>query len=487
MTSVPQQFALPKLSKRVLLLAPALVVLSVLALAVSDGNVIVALLPLLGIGGAYFLIAAPLTHSLFALTAISILAHNPGSRPHDGRWEGPLGALGRVVYSKHLIELVLALLVVVATVRWLTGSKVDNPDGTQTARPLKQMLALAGFALFVWIVWGAGRGGDLTQTQYQTRQLIWAPIMAALYMHAFRTPTWWVRLGVLNLTCALLRCFDGIYFFYGIVKPQRLMVEYSITHEDSMLLITTIVMLGAYILERPLKRVIITVACFFPVLGLGLVVNHRRLAYVSLAMCLLGVFLVMNNNLRKRILRMAFIAGPIIALYVAVGIAAKGESAIFYPIRSLVSVTDTKNASNQTRDIENYNLIYTFGGAPILGSGFGHPYNEVSVAFSIAEAMPNYRFIAHNSVLWLLMLTGLIGFTCLWLYYVVAIFLGARVYQQTDDPITAVASLTSICIVICYVFQAFGDMGMISWMGIFLLASALGVIGNATVREGAWA
>ncbi len=180
------------------------------------------------------------------------------------------------------------------------------------------------------------------------------------------------------------------------------------------------------------------------------------------------------------------ITAPVIILYVTAGIAAKGESIIFYPIRSLFSVADSKNVSNQTRDIENYNLLYTFGGQPIMGSGFGHEYTEVSVAYSIADIMPNYRYIAHNSVLWLLMLTGLIGFGLLWAYHLVTIYIGARTYNVATDPYDAAMVLGSVCIVICYIFQSFGDMGMISWLTCFLLLGLYPFSATTATRVGGW-
>lgn len=488
----------PKLPLSILAGAIGLVFVTVAMLLMTDGNLVVALVPTILIGVVWYMSVKPISHSLIALFGICLLMNNPGMRPHDGKWEGPLTPVGRLIYDNlrnvvgvdalrfNAIEAVLFFLAILVLLRWLVGSRIDNPDGTEAAKPLKRALLLTLVTLFVWIGWGVARGGNSQQMLWQTRQIMWAPLMSAMFIHAFRTPKWHRALGFIIIGCAILRCFDGIYFFYGMVKPQALFVEYSMTHEDSMLLIVTIVMLGAMVLERPTKRMIMTVMCILPILALGLVVNHRRLAYVSLAMSIVAIVMLMNVNLRKRITRWAMIGAPIIILYVGAGMATKGDSVIFFPIRSLVSVTDNKNASNQTRDIENYNLLYTFREAPLLGTGFGHEYNEVSVAYDISAAMPNYRYIAHNSVLWLLMLCGGIGFAGMWLCYCIGIFMGARVYQITTDPDIAVGALTSVCAFICFVFQAFGDMGMIGWMGVLLLSAANAVVATSATRVGAW-
>ncbi len=487
-----------KLPLPIVLGAVGLTLITVMMLLVSDGNLVVALVPTILLGVVWYMTVKPVAHSLIVLFGVCLLMHNPGMRPHDGNWDGPLQPVGRLLYDNlrnivgvdalrfNAIEAVLFFLALLILLRWLVGSRIDNPEGTSAARPLKLALGLCLVTLFAWIAWGIARGGNSQQMLWQTRQIMWAPLMSAMFIHAFRTPKWHRALGFIIIGVAIVRCLDGIYFFYGMVKPRALFVEYSITHEDSMLLITTVVMLAAMMLERPTKRTLLTVMSIFPIIAVGLVVNHRRLAYVSLAMSLIAVFLLINVNLRRRIIRWMLIGAPVLILYVGAGVAAKGESIIFFPIRSLVSVADTKNASNQTRDIENYNLLYTYRDAPLLGLGFGHEYNEVSVAYDISHAMPNYRYIAHNSVLWLLMLCGGIGFAGMWLYYVVSIFLGARVYRLTTDPDIAVGALTSVAAVICFIFQAFGDMGMIGWMGVLLLSAANAVVATSATRVGAW-
>jgi hypothetical protein len=487
-----------KLPPSMLIAAVGLTLMTVMLLVMTDGNLIVAIAPTILIGVVWYMIVKPLSHTLIGFFTICLLMHNPGMRPHDGKWDGPLQPLGRLVYDNlrqiipldalrfSAIEAILLFCLALVTLRWLVGSRIDNPEGTQPAKPVKWFVTVTLVTLFAWIGFGLARGGNSQQMLWQTRQIMWGPIMSLLFIHAFRTPKWHRALGFIIIGVAVIRCFDGIYFFYGMVKPRALFVEYSITHEDSMLLITTVVLLGAMLMERPTRRMFLTVMCILPIIAVGLVVNHRRLAYVSLAMSLLPIVLLMNEVLRKKVLRYVLIGAPVIILYITAGVAAKGESIIFFPIRSLVSVADTKNASNQTRDIENYNLLYTFRNQPLLGSGFGHEYTEVSVAYDISKAMPNYKYIAHNSVLWLLMLCGGFGFTGMWLYYVTSIFLGARVYRLTDDADTAIAALTSVCAIICYIFQAFGDMGMIGWMGALLLAAANSVIANSATRIGAW-
>src|SRR5690606_31658915 len=100
------------------------------------------------------------------------------------------------------------------------------------------------------------------------------------------------------------------------------------------------------------------------------------------------------------------------------------------PVQVLKSVTDSSDSSSETRDIENYNLIVTARQKPILGSGLGHEYIEQVVAYDISAAFEAYRYVPHNSVLWLLGAGGLVGFSAIWALLLTGAFLAVRTYRH---------------------------------------------------------
>ena len=102
---------------------------------------------------------------------------------------------------------------------------------------------------------------------------------------------------------------------------------------------------------------------------------------------------------------------PLVVVYFA--IAHFKTTGIFAPGASLLSVTKQKDGSSITRDIENFNLLVTLRQHPFVGSGWGHEYVELVKADDISKFFPQYRYIAHNSVLWLWSIGGLAGFTLL--------------------------------------------------------------------------
>jgi hypothetical protein len=147
------------------------------------------------------------------------------------------------------------------------------------------------------------------------------------------------------------------------------------------------------------------------------------------------------------------------------------------------SVSSQEDSSSKTRDIENFNLIQTLKLHPILGSGFGHEYVETVQANRVDQYFAQYRFIAHNSVLWLLSLSGWLGFTFVWMIFPVGMLIALRVHRQCTTPVDRVTAFVTATAVLCFVLQAWGDMGLQSWMGTLIVTSLMGATGSMLMAQ----
>ena len=97
-----------------------------------------------------------------------------------------------------------------------------------------------------------------------------------------------------------------------------------------------------------------------------------------------------------------------------------------------------------------------------------------------------YRLIAHNSVLWLLGVAGVIGFALIWTPVVVGVYLAARSYRFARAEPDRVAASTCLGVIVCYVIQAWGDIGMSAAVPTLLLACALAAAARLASETGAW-
>lgn len=474
---------------------PATAVAFGLALA---GTGLLPIVPLVGLVGLAVLLATRMQVSALAVLALALFVDNPGERPHEGLWTSPTSAIGSLVYDnlrQHVgidalrfsaLELLLGVLLVVLISRRLRSDRGDDPSllGLR-ANPMKVAFGVY-FAALVWLeVYGIGRGGDFRNSLWQMRQLFWLPLLGVLFGNALKTAGSRVALLRIFMVVAWVRCLVGIYFTYAIVHPYGLSVEYTMTHSDAILTVVALLAGLAAFVERPSVGHFVMNLVLQPVLVAGLMVNDRRIAYVALVGGGLALVLLGPAFLRRLCKQGLLVMVPLLALYVGIGW--HSNAAVFGPVATLRAMSSSEDASSQTRDIENYNLIQTLKARPLIGSGFGHEYNEVVQAYRVDSIFAQYRFIAHNSVLWLLSIAGGIGFTLLWAVFPVGVAVALGVHRRATTTIDRLVAFTTVAAIISFVVQAWGDMGLQSWMGTLVVTSLMGATGamhTAQQREG---
>jgi hypothetical protein len=184
---------------------------------------------------------------------------------------------------------------------------------------------------------------------------------------------------------------------------------------------------------------------------------------------------------KRRLTLAAFAGAPFIVLYLVIGW--DRTETVFKFAHAVATMTGKEDASSATRDIENYNLLMTLKQNPLIGIGFGKEYDEVSVAYSIKEIFPQYRYIPHNSVLGLLGFTGLVGFAGIWFFLPATGFLLATAYRAfTHDRIARIVMLTALAQIAVFMNQLYGDMGLVSTTATVLMASSMAVAGKLSLR-----
>jgi hypothetical protein len=308
--------------------------------------------------------------------------------------------------------------------------------------------------------------------------------LGVLFGHALKTPG--ARLGALRIImgAAWLRGLTGLYYYVVYCRPIGFEPDYTTTHSDSVLTVVAMITGLAALSERASRANVLLNLGLQPVLLLALIVNNRRLAFVSLAAGLAALVLIGPPSVRRFLKRSAVVLLPVVALYAAAGW--HSTAGVFKPLGMIRSVSSQNDSSSQTRDIENYNLIQTLKPHALVGSGFGHEYVERVRANRVDGYFAQYRYIAHNSVLWLLSISGWAGFSLLWALFPVALLVAVAVYRRSTVSMDRVAAFTTAFAVLCFVLQAWGDMGLQSWLATLVLSSLMGVSGSLfTQLEGA--
>jgi hypothetical protein len=268
--------------------------------------------------------------------------------------------------------------------------------------------------------------------------------------------------------------------------PGKTDPEYLTSHDDSVLFVVCMLLLLVRLFNAvtPARRAkYIFYLAFF---AAAVLFNKRRMAWVSLAMSSVVLFYALpKGRIRRNATRTFLTAAPILLIYTAVGWGRSGV--IFKPLRSFSTVSTSEDTSTKARNVENLGLIATSNANnPLMGTGWGHPYIEVSNKYSIARFFPLWQYIPHNSILGLLAYTGILGFIGYWMIFPTTMFISSRMAGTSKDPILSqLGAVTSATLLVC-ANQYYGDMGIYYAKGVYFLAFGYGLCMRIPAVAGVW-
>jgi hypothetical protein len=466
------------------------------AAVVGNGNILVAMAPIViavALGIMWF---APLRIPLLVIVFLSLAL----DATDEGPWNSPLARLGALLalnLNKTIpvnalavpgVVLLLAYLLLIHLHRRTRGLRTDGAISGRL--PAASLLALGVSFLSVIALCALGyhAGGDLQMAKIQVQTFVLLLLVAFLSAMALRVRDYRVLGGII----VAAGCLKSLYALYVVritpLPPDAIggHIAYATTHGDSMLFACATVLLIILFAEQPVKRNAVLCITLLPLLAAGMLANNRRTVWAEVAAGVLVYWLISHRSRLKRLAVRTLIAAiPLILVYIAAGW--NSQAKVFAPVKTFRSMGDSDvDSSTMYRELENYNLMATMRVNPILGTGFGHPFAEPVTLPSIAALFKEYRYMPHNSLLGLWAFCGPLGFSGLWIAFVVTAYFAARSYRYARLPDERAAALTIIATLAIFSVQCWADIGFSERKSIFLVGPALAVAGQLAMATGAW-
>lgn len=461
---------------------------SVVALMLFPQLPVLALLPVLAACALWLLLKAPTKLLTLGLFAGLMLLHSPHERPFSGLWVSPLEWLG-VALVQNLSSSTgigpLAFAGVDLLTAWLlVRAFVEQKEPLLLPRPLLSASVMVFATVCALVLFGVAGGGSANAAYWQLRELIFAPLFVLLFVatgaHAELSAVGWIVVGTAVAKAAFAM------FFVTFIGTGGVFVEYITTHADSVHFVLALAIVGARWMEAPSARRLAHAAVVAAPLMYAMLVNERRLAWVALFGAGVICFALAPRSAARRLLARAAVACiPLVLLYGAAGWTSSAR--VFAPVQTVRSLGSAEaDGSTRWRDIENFNLIMTIRRVPLLGQGFGLPYDEVVKAPDISRQFELYRYIPHNTVLSMLSTGGMFGFGVMLVFFWTAAYCAARAHRfaATDARVRTAASV-SLCTLFAFLVQCFGDMGTQSWTAVAAMSMAVAVAGRLSLVTGA--
>lgn len=330
------------------------------------------------------------------------------------------------------------------------------------------VIIFTGFISF-GLLNGVLTGGNLSIALWQVRPLFYLVAMLVLVSNLLTSRRHINILMWMAVVALIIEAFVGLYkvafvLQFDLGEVARIAEHSSSIHANSILilLIAVWVYRGSY-----LKRLVLLP--ILPVLLISYLANQRRAAFLSLAIVLIVVAIVLYREQRLAFwltVPLCVLIGTVYlgAFWNASGVLALPASAV----KSVIAEDDTAAAdrsSNEYRDIENFNLHFTIQRHPLFGTGFGKSF-YVPLPMADISFFDWWNYFPHNSILWIWVNTGIGGFIAMLFLFGSTIITGARALRRLPrDEISAVvfAALLYIMthIIFTYVDIAWDAQSMI--------------------------
>lgn len=371
------------------------------------------------------------------------------------------------------IEVLLLLTLAFWLARGLVKHKVDFRGGS-LGWPMLAFLVV----LVAGLVRGALGGGDLYLALWECRYLFQLVICFFLASNVVRTRGHVRLLLTLALLASAFFAVEGAYrrIFLLDSGVLNVIMEFAYAH-DSVVFLGTIllVVIAQHVFGAP-RWQRIAGPLIFVIAGYTLLATERRAGYIAVMVGFieLGAMLFFIHRKAFILVVIPVLIGT--AIYLPIFWNASGPAA--QPARAIRSIRDPdpRDAqSNMARDLERLNILATMQQNPLVGVGFGRPY-VVAVGIPDISFFPLWNYETHNSVQWVRMKTGPLGFVVFMVVMCSALALAAHHVRRSKDRDVRVFAVLAISAVTATLVFSYVDLGFTSGRVCVFLGTILGTL-----------
>lgn len=335
--------------------------------------------------------------------------------------------------SVSLNELFMALLLLIWLLKGIAERSLHFEKGS-----LMRPLGLFMLMVLVGEFRGISSGGNFHDSLWEIRSQVYMLVAYIAACNLIKTRfhvhvlTWILIIG------AGLKGIQGVYRYQLELHGDLGGAEALFAHEQSFFFnafLTLAIILFLYEGSRRMRR---TVLWLMPFVIYANLANNRRAAIVAIAVAVFAallVTLIVHAPSRVRaavtLLILAVVLPPYYLYY------QNKDGTLAKPARAIASnfnPSPRDAASNLYRDNENKDILATMQTSPIIGVGFG---KRMLTPYKLADISQIYEFwnlLPHNSILWIWMRLGIIGYLLFWMLIGTAMVQSIAVMRRLKDP-----------------------------------------------------
>jgi O-antigen ligase len=374
----------------------------------------------------------------------------------------------------------LEILLLVTTVSWLLQRLVDPTWRFKRGALFTPLMVFTGFVVFGLLRGKFLGAGDTRIALFEARPLLYFPLVYILVTNLLTTRRQYKILLLLAFTAVAIQSVFALSYYRGLSDEQREVLESLSEHSATVHMNALFVFFLALLLFKCRKELRWFVAFLIPPVLYAYFLSQRRAAMIALFVGLAVLAIVLFQR-RRRMFWLFAPATVVVAMgYIAatwnatgaLGLPAQAVKTVLFPEQ----LAAADRSSDLYRNIEAYDLWFTIRAQPLLGVGFGqkflHPAPLPDISF-----FEFWEYIPHNSVLWIWLKTGFLGFVAMLFLFGRALQLGARSALTVRSPEQIAIVVAGLAYVIMFLVFAYVDIAWDVRSTVFL-AVALALCGD---------
>jgi hypothetical protein len=292
-----------------------------------------------------------------------------------------------------------------------------------------------------------------------------------------RTILWIVIIGT------GVKSLQGVYLIVVALHGHLSGQNEIMAHEQSFFFVALLLLVVIFCLHHAYRPQLYVALLFVPTTLLALIANNRRADYFALLVGILVAWLlvaIVKPQVRTRLVTALCICLLLGTSYVLLFSHTGG--ALGKPARSVISVvspdpTDVRDAaSNQYRIDEELDLRATLKLNPLLGFGFGKQFLQPITLPNIIDLDPYYLYVPHNTLYWVWMRLGLVGFAAFWYLIGSLLVRGILILRELQDLYLQMTAILCIALVVMEVIVAYADYQLFKYRTIIFLGVLAGIL-----------
>lgn len=420
--------------------------------------------------GVYVLVAAAAMIEIFPLNFPDSFTDKV---PFFLNLNNSAGLTGLSITPAEILMIVIAL---VATLRAASEGQMHWPGGR----------LVGAYVLYILVVLGAEihgllGGGDFKTSLWEVRPQAYGFILFFMATTLIVDREQLKRLALVFLLAVSVKAVLGDFRYFVTLQGNVGTQLQVLAHEDSYFLGMFIAAGVAALIWLRDRRILIPMGVMSVLTLVAMLANSRRAGVYALAGAVGAIALLAYRYepvLRKRLAWMS--VGVLIASAIFIGYAWDKQYGIqaqlVRPIRALIDPTARDFSSDIYRVAESANLRFTYRTQPLIGVGFGHPFYIVYPMADISSIYPLWNVIPHNSVMWVGMRMGALGYVAFWGLIGLAVIQGFNVIGARRDPFIRAVAAFCVAAVVAEIAVAYVDIQLENYRNLIFLGVVLGVL-----------